>query len=353
MRITTLRLLLSAIAASVVTMLAAGPAAATVGSCDAPVFLHLNTPGKALTEAAPGPGTGTFAELPVLRRSGGNPYLFFGEWDGSFVSDADCSDAYDLQLWLGLKNSDDQGTNFDVKVELIVDGVSQGTDEFLCIKGVTRNPLSAVQISPSTFASFSEDGTVPIALKVWARIGTGASCGGHASATGLRLYYGSQARDSRFVIGQASSESTACPATGCSLDATSDDGFTSVDVTVPGGGQAGTLTIVLSTPPENDGCFGNEEDPPPPIGSEVTVVPPGGYTPGNPIIVDITFDGDVSISNVCKSNNGNLPFTALPSCTFFDDVSTPTNVPCWEFFDESSNEVLVYMTSQDPSFVVH
>lgn len=352
MRITTLKLLLSAIAASVVTMLAAGPAAATGGSCPAPVFLHLNTPGKALSEAAPG-GTGTFAELPVLRRSGGNPYLFFGEWEGSFESDADCSDAYDLQLWLGLKNSDDQGTNFDVKVELFVDGVSQGTDEFLCIKGVTRNPLSAVQISPSAFASFSKDGTVPIALKVWARIGTGTPCGGHASATGLRLYYGSQARDSRFVIGgETVAASEDCPATGCSLGpVNSADGITSVVVDVPGGGKAGLLTIVLSTPPENDGCFGDEEEPPPPIGSEVTVIPPGGYTPGNPITVDITYDIEGSVSVVCKSNNGNLPFTPLPSCTFFDEQPTPTNVPCW--VSESSTEVIVFMTSQDPAVTAH
>ena len=124
MRITTLKLLLSAIAASVVTMLAAGPAAATVGSCAAPVFLHLATPGTVLSEATPGAGTGTFVELPALRRSGGNPYQQFGEWDGSFESHADCSDVYDLQLWLGLHNSDDQGTNFDVKVELIVNDVS-------------------------------------------------------------------------------------------------------------------------------------------------------------------------------------------------------------------------------------
>jgi hypothetical protein len=348
MRITTLKLLLSAIAASVVTMLAAGPAAATVGSCDAPVFLHLNTPGTVLSETAPGAGTGTFVELPALRRSGGNPYLLFGEWDGSFESHAACSDVYDLQLWLGLRNSDDQGTNFDVKVELFVDGISKGTKEVLCIKGLTRNPVSAAQISPSDFASFSEDGPVDVALKVSARIGTGGSCGGHASATGLRLYYGSQARDSRFVIGQAVAASTACPATGCTLDAA--DGSTSVDVDVPGGGNAGTLTIVLSTPPTDDGCPLGEGGGPV-IGSEVTVVPPGGYTAGNPITVDITYTGVVTVTAVCKSNNGNLPFTALPSCTFFDDSSTPTNVPCW--VSEASNEVLVYMTSQDPSFTAH
>ena len=347
MRITTLRLLLSAIAASVVTLLASGPAAAT-GSCDA-VFLHLDN-GFVLDETLAGPGT--FVELPALRRSGGNPWQLIGQWEGSFDSDANnCSDVYDLELWLGLKNSDDQGTNFDLKVEVFVNGnpVSTTTD-FLCIKGVTRNPTSSVQVSAADFASFSPGGTVDIALKVSARIGTGASCGGHASATGLRLYYGSGARDSRFVIGPGP---TPCPAIGgCSSgDVSSADGFTTVNVDVPGGGQAGSLTIVLSTPPDPDGCFPGNPEPPPPIGSEVTVIPPGGYTPGNPITVDITYNGEVTVTAVCKSNNGNLPFKALPSCTFVDENPTPTNVPCWESL--ASNEVIVYMTSTDPAFVSH
>ena len=348
MRITTLRLLLSAIAASVVTMLAAGPAAAVVGTCPAPVILHLAS-GNALNETAPGAGTAAFVELPALRR--GNPYQAFGTWTGSIDSNSACSDVYDLQLWLGLKNSDDQGTNFDLKVEFYVGGVLIGTKEFLCIKGLTRNPVMAAQIDPSDFASFSEDGNVDVALKPSVRIGS-VSCGGHVSATGLRLYYGSEARDSRFVIGTSSANSTDCPKTGCSASATSDDGFTMVDVTVPGGGNAGTLTVMLSTAPANDGCNLGEEGGPV-IGSVVTVSPPGGYTAANPIIVDITYGDETFVSAVCKSNNNYPPFTALPSCTFFDDSPTPTNVPCWQYADESSNEVIVYMTSQDPAFTSH
>ena len=347
MRIDTLKLLLSAIAASVMTMLAAGPAAAVVGTCPAPVILHLAS-GNALSETAPGAGTAAFVELPALRR--GNPYQPLGTWTGT-VDDSDpaCMDVYDLQLWLGLKNSDDQGTNFDLKVEFSEDSVPMGTKEFLCIKGVTRNPTSAAQIDPSDFASSTGNGTVTLKLSV--RIGS-VSCGGHASATGLRLYYGSEARDSRFVIGTSSANSTACPSTGCSSSATSDDGFTMVDVTVPGGGNAGTLTVMLSTAPADDGCNLGEGGGPV-IGSVVTVSPPGGYTAANPIIVDITYNGEVFVSAVCKSNNNFPPFTVLPSCTFFDESPTPTNVPCWQYADESSNEVIVYMTSQDPAFTSH
>lgn len=346
MRITTLKLLLSAIAVSVVTMLAAGPAAA-VDPCPAPVTLHLAT-GSALNEAAPGAGTATFVELLGPHR--GDPYQQIGEWTATNVdSDAACTNVYDFQLWLGLRNSDDQGTNVDLKVEVTVDGVTS-SKEFLCIKGLTRNPASAAQIDPSEFFTIANDGTLDVALKLFWKISN--SCGGHASATGLRLYYGSAARDSHFVIGQASGESTPCPKTGCSLDATSADGSTSVDVTVPGGGKAGTLTVVLSTAPTDDGCPLGEGGGPI-IGSLVTVVPPGGYTAGNPIIVDITYNGEVSVNDVCKSNNGNPPFKKLPHCTFIGESSTPNNVPCWEFFDESSNEVLVYMTSQDPAFTAH
>jgi hypothetical protein len=107
------------------------------------------------------------------------------------------------RLWVGLKNSDDQGTQFDLRVELSRNGslVSSGTT--LCVTGVTRNPNKAKEVSVP-FAAVT-DGVLTqgdeLALKVLTRIGTnpdGSRCAGHANATGLRLYYDAIPRPSRF-----------------------------------------------------------------------------------------------------------------------------------------------------------
>ena len=49
----------------------------------------------------------------------------------------------DLHVWLGLKNSDDQGTNFDLRVEVNKNGALVASGETYCITGVTRNPVLA------------------------------------------------------------------------------------------------------------------------------------------------------------------------------------------------------------------
>jgi hypothetical protein len=165
------------------------------------------------------------------------------------------------------------------------------------------------------------------------------------------------------VGGKAKGECTksltvSCPATGC--DAATSDGNTDVDVNVPGGGKAGKLTITLGPPPADDGCdSGGEGGPPPSSGDVVTIVPPGGYTESNPIVADITFNQSFDLFEICKSNNGKAPFTALPECSFSEDSesSAPSNVPCWvnitDFESEGPSEALVYMTSVDPAVNGH
>ena len=105
-------------------------------------------------------------------------------------------------LWLGLENSDDQGTQFDIRVELFANGtlVSEGTA--LCVTGITRNAANAkdvaVAFAPSTGLPASGDA---ILFKVSTRIGTnpdGSKCPGHNNAVGLRLYYDGSSRSSHF-----------------------------------------------------------------------------------------------------------------------------------------------------------
>lgn len=52
-------------------------------------------------------------------------------------------DAGPATLWIGLKNSDDQGTQFDLKTELYKNGALISEGKSLCITGVTRNPSLA------------------------------------------------------------------------------------------------------------------------------------------------------------------------------------------------------------------
>jgi hypothetical protein len=72
--------------------------------------------------------------------------------------------------------------------------------ETRCLQGITRNPANAKEVSV-TFGSMAAAGfngtTDVLSLKVLTRIGTtetGARCGGHANAVGLRLYFDAASR---------------------------------------------------------------------------------------------------------------------------------------------------------------
>jgi len=112
-------------------------------------------------------------------------------------------DTSPAKLWVGLKNSDDQGTRFDVRAALYVNDILVAEGETLCVTGITRNPSNAKEVTVP-FGPFSSNELVSgdeISLKVFTRIGTnpdGLKCPGHSNAVGLRLYYDSPTRPSRF-----------------------------------------------------------------------------------------------------------------------------------------------------------
>jgi N-acetylneuraminic acid mutarotase len=111
------------------------------------------------------------------------------------------------RLWVGLKNSDDQGTQFDIKVEILKNGTPVASGLQRCMTGLTRNPNLA-QLSNTAFDAFAPvtfgSGDV-LSLRISTRIGTnpdGTKCAGpggsHNNATGLRLYYDAASRASHF-----------------------------------------------------------------------------------------------------------------------------------------------------------
>jgi hypothetical protein len=102
-------------------------------------------------------------------------------------------------LWIGLKNSDDQGTQFDLRVEVYSGATLVASGERQCITGLTRNPTLAQQVS----VPLTGYATGPASVKILTRIGTTAAnlkcgpAGSHSNAVGLSLYYEATSRPSR------------------------------------------------------------------------------------------------------------------------------------------------------------
>ena len=75
---------------------------------------------------------------------------------------------------MGLKNSDDVGTQFDVRVDVYRDAVLMATGLMRCITGLGRNPLPASEVTvpfgPVSNETFTA-GDV-LSLRVLTRIGS-------------------------------------------------------------------------------------------------------------------------------------------------------------------------------------
>jgi hypothetical protein len=112
----------------------------------------------------------------------------------------------DLHAWLGLKNSDDQGTSFDLRAEVYKDNTLVATGVSRCIAGVTRNAALAeeVVVAFGSFAPIGLDGVNDkLALKLSTRIGTNpddSKCAGHSNAVGLRTYFDAVSRPARLGL---------------------------------------------------------------------------------------------------------------------------------------------------------
>lgn len=164
-----------------------------------------NPPTLFLDTSSPTSATAKFKDSSSVNFNGGNTWKEVGVWAAqSSLTSGTLSALGDLHVWVGLKNSDDQGTNFDLRAEIYRNGVSLSSGETLCVVGVTRNASNAKEVtiaftpfSPATF----NGATDVLSVKILTRIGTtaaGASCGGHSNAVGLRLYFDAINRASRF-----------------------------------------------------------------------------------------------------------------------------------------------------------
>jgi hypothetical protein len=189
-------------AAGNTTTASSSPAVNIVRSAPSTEYLHAaGSPAQlTLSQTAPTGSTDKSSDSGSVQFLGGNPWSSVGVWtQAASGSAATLRSLGPVTVWVGLKNSDDQGTQFDVRAELYVNSTLVASGTTLCISGVTRNQAQAEQITV-TFASFPPAAVAAndqIKLKLLTRIGTnpdGTNCSGHANATGLRVYYDSTAR---------------------------------------------------------------------------------------------------------------------------------------------------------------
>jgi hypothetical protein len=110
----------------------------------------------------------------------------------------------EARVWVGLKNSDDQGARFDLAAKILVNGTQVAEGTTLCVGEITRNPAKALDVSipfgPASSESIGSGDTMT--LKLLTRVGTnldGTKCLGHNNAVGLRLYYDAVTRPSRLA----------------------------------------------------------------------------------------------------------------------------------------------------------
>jgi len=151
----------------------------------------------------PTESTARYRDSSGVKFQSGNPWREIGVWSADpALPFGSLGNPTSLRVWLGLKNSDDQGTRFDLRITVYSDETLVASGEAYCIQGLTRNPSRAkevaIPLTPVTGAAF--DGSTDVmSIEVFTRVGSdgqGHFCGGHSSAVGLRLYFDAVARPS-------------------------------------------------------------------------------------------------------------------------------------------------------------
>src|SRR5258706_2748512 len=137
-----------------------------------------------------------YKDSASINFNGGNLWKEVGTWTAAASqTSGQLPPLNDLHVWLGLKNSDDQGTRFDLRAEVYRNGVLISSGQTLCIPDITRNDTQAKEavVSFGGFNSINMNGTTEsLSVKILTRVGTNTSCAlctGHNSAAGLRLYF--------------------------------------------------------------------------------------------------------------------------------------------------------------------
>ncbi len=173
------------------------------------LFLNTIAPAEIATKFKPQ----KFKDSGGVDFNRGNLWKEIGTWKTSSVgTDIVLTGLSPLHVWVVLKNSDDIGTQFDLRADIIKkSGASESivaSNLTRCIIGVGRSPHKAKEIivglGDVPDASFAT-GDVMF-LRIFTRIGTrpdNKKCfppkgGAHNNAVGLSVYHDSKSRPARF-----------------------------------------------------------------------------------------------------------------------------------------------------------
>jgi len=162
-----------------------------------------------LDDIAPTAATAKYQDSASVHFAGGNPWVTIGTWAVQPVLTAGLLPTSSaLHAWVGLKNSDDIGTKFDLRAELSKNGILVASGAARCLTGITRNAALAKEVTVlfDPFPSVEFNGTTDtLSLKLLTRIGTNpddTKCtgpgGSHNNAAGLRIYFDGVSNSSQF-----------------------------------------------------------------------------------------------------------------------------------------------------------
>jgi len=162
-----------------------------------------------LDDIAPTAATAKYKDSASVHFAAGNPWVTIGTWAAQPALTAGLlPTSSGLHAWVGLKNSDDIGTKFDLRAELSKNGILVASGAARCLTGITRNPAMAKEVTVllDPFQSVEFNGTMDtLSLKLLTRIGTNpddTKCtgpgGSHNSAAGLRMYFDGVSNSSQF-----------------------------------------------------------------------------------------------------------------------------------------------------------
>lgn len=174
------------------------------------LYLHGSGRDLSLDSEAPVKQTAESRDSAALKFAGGNPWKPIATWTQPPVrATRTLISVGPMETWIGLRNSADHGARFDLRADLLKNGIRIQSNQTNCIGGATRNPRNAVGIggslipTPEVIDGVRLSPTDALSLRMSARIGTdgaGRFCGGRANATGVRLYFDAVDRTTQIAI---------------------------------------------------------------------------------------------------------------------------------------------------------